>query len=274
MMAVAACSFALGALLVIPCSAPAMPARPGLESEARVRVQSLEQRARARPGDAGVRVDLALAYRSLSRLTGHAEWDGKAAAAVAAALAVSPADPEALAVKAWVQAAHHDFEGALVTASAAAKAAPASPWAWAVLADALTELGRYPEAVAAVEKMMARRPGAAAYSRAAHLRSLYGDAEGAIALMRMAVDATSPSDPEDRAWMLVMLGREHQAIGEHDAARRLYRQALEAVPGYHLATYHLADSLAATGQVGDAMAALEPLHAAKPSATISRTARR
>ena len=266
----ASAPFALGlaALLAAPFAAtPPAPARSGFETEALGRIARLEQRASAHPGDAAVRVDLAMEYRSLSRLSGRADWDAKAAAAVAAALAVSPADPQALTVKAWVQAANHDFEGAVVTAAAAADAAPASPWAWGVLADALTELGRYPEAVAAVEKMMARRPGAAAYSRAAHLRSLHGDSEGAIALMKMAVDATSPSDHEQRAWMLVMLGREHQVVGEHDAARRLYRGALLAVPGYHLATYHLADSLAATGQVEEALALLEPLHTANPMAT-------
>lgn len=266
MTASAPFALALAAFLAVPCAAT--PARPGvLEAELRGHIAQLEQRASERPGDAEVRVDLAMEYRSMSRLTGRAEWDEKAAAAVAAALAVSPADPQALTVKAWVQAARHDFEGAVVTASAAAAAAPASPWAWGVLADALTELGRYPEAVAAVEKMMARRPGAAAYSRAAHLRSLHGDAEGAIALMKMAVNATSPSEREQRAWMLVMLGREHQVIGEHDAARRLYRGALHAVPGYHLASYHLADSLAATGEVEEALALLEPLHSINPMAT-------
>ena len=256
---------AVAALTVFVSGASA--AGPSVEGEAIARVARLQERAIARPGDVAARVDLALECRSLARLTGRAEWEAKAAAAVNDALAVSPADPEALTVKAWVQAAGHDFEKAVVTASAATRAAPASPWAWGVLADALTELGRYPEAVDAVEKMMARRPGAAAYSRAAHLRSLHGDSDGAVSLMKMAVDATSPADREDRAWMLVMLGREHQVRGEHDQAQRLYREALRAVPGFHLATFHLADSLAATGRIEDAITALEPLHASTPSAT-------
>ena len=249
-----------------PASALAVPFRAGVEADALSRARALEERSAEHPRDPSARVDLALAYRALARLTGRAEWDVKAAIAVSSALALAPADPDALAVKAWVQAANHDFENAVLTAASVVKVAPRKAWAWGVLADGYVELGRYPEAVAAVEKMMANKPGGAAYSRAAHLRSLHGDSEGAVALMQMAVDATSPSDPEGRAWMLVMLGREHQSRGEHDVARINYRAALRIVPDYHLAVFHLADSLAAGGEIEPAIALLAPLHSAVPGA--------
>jgi tetratricopeptide (TPR) repeat protein len=241
-------------------------AAPASADALRQQIRTLEAQAEARPSDVRPWKGLAVAWRRLARLSGDAACDDKAWDALGVALRVDPHDYEALALKGWVQAARHDFEGAVVSARAAIAARPSDAWNHGVLTDALTELGRYGEAVAAVDRMMRLRPGVGSYTRAAHLRALHGDREGAIELMKMAVEASGPSDREGLAWCRVMLGLEYHARGDHDLARAQYRRALDVVPGYHLAVFHLAESLAATGELD---AAVETLRAAQPSAAVA-----
>lgn len=256
------------ALLILLLSS--LPVSPSPSARAieplRREVAALEAKAALAPRDPASWKDLTIGLRRLARSSGDATFEAKAWEAIASALALAPRDPEALALKAWVQAARHDFEGALIAARESVALAPRDSFGHAVLADALTELGRYPEAVTAVEAMMRLKPGAAAYSRAAHLRSLHGDREGAIRLMEMTVDASGAADPEALAWAHVMLGREHQGGGAHEVAQRHYRRALAIFPAYHLALFHLGDSLAAQGELRGARTAFEQLHAAAPTA--------
>ena len=67
---------------------------------------------------------------------------------------------------------------------------------YGLLGDALMEQGRLSEAAAAYQKMLDLKPFYQSYTRAAHIRWLKGDLPGAIAAMRLAIDAASPRDPE------------------------------------------------------------------------------
>lgn len=253
------------ALAAGPRLPPHLPQAPTSAEGLRGQVRTLEGRVASRPSDASAWKALAMAWRRLARLTGDPACDEKAWEAITAALEANPKDAETLALKGWIEAARHDFEGAVLSARAAIAARPEDAFGYGVLADALTELGRYPEAVSAVEQMMRRKPGAPAYSRAAHLRGLHGDREGAIRLMKMAVEAESAGDPEGLAWSLVMLGLEYQKGGDHTSARTQYQRALAVVPDYHLALFHRASSLAATGEIDAARAIVERLQVLTPS---------
>lgn len=259
------------ALLVLALSVPTpSPSLASASADAlREKIRTLEARAQEAPAEAKAWKALVVAWRGLARLSGDPACDDEAWKALSAALRAEPDDYEALALKGWVQAARHDFEGAVVSARAAMALRPGDAWNHGVLADALTELGRYDEAVAAVERMMRLRPGVGAYSRAAHLRAVHGDREGAIELMQMAVEASGPSDPEGLAWCRVMLGLELQGRGDHAAAREQYSRALEVAPGYHLALFHLAESQAATGELAAAIETLERLDSPQASASVA-----
>ena len=76
---------------------------------------------------------------------------------------------------------------------------------YALFGDVLMEQGKLDEAEQAYQKMMDQRPGPQAYSRAAHLRWLTGDVEGAIELMRIAVGSLAVEN-EDWAWFSTRLG--------------------------------------------------------------------
>jgi len=259
------------ALLILGLAVPAAPPilAPASADARRQKIRALEAQAQAAPSEVKVWKPLVVAWRELARLSGDPACDDEAWKALSSALQADPRDYEALALKGWVQAARHDFEGAVVSAEAAIALRPRDAWNHGVRADALTELGRYDEAVLAVDRMMRLRPGVGAYSRAAHLRALHGDREGAIELMKLAVEASSPSDPEGLAWCRVMLGLEYQGRGEHAAARAQYRRALAAAPGYHLALFHLAESQAATGELAAAIETLETLDTGRSSASVA-----
>jgi tetratricopeptide (TPR) repeat protein len=92
---------------------------------------------------------------------------------------------------------------------------------YGLLSDALMEQGRLGEAVDACQAMADLRPDLHSYSRAAHLRWLKGDLEGAIELMDMAVSAASPRDRETAAWVNTRLASYlFQTEALEEAARR------------------------------------------------------
>jgi tetratricopeptide (TPR) repeat protein len=147
--------------------------------------------------------------------------------------------------------ARHDFETALQFGERAVARAPARPAAHGVLIDALVELGRYEEAVAAAQRMVDLRPDLASFTRVAYLRELHGDVDGAISAMRRAIQAGPPSG-EATAWCEVQLGHLHFLIGDVEAAERAYASALERLPGYAHATAGLARVRAARGDLAGA----------------------
>ena len=77
---------------------------------------------------------------------------------------------------------------------------------YGLLGDALMEEGKLDDAVEAYQRMMNLKPDLRAYARAAHIRWLKGDPEGAIEAMQLAVSAASPSDAESAAWVNTRLG--------------------------------------------------------------------
>jgi len=134
-----------------------------------------------------------------------------------------------------------------------------SPFDHGLLGDALMEQGRLDEAAAAYQKMVDLRPGLESYGRAAHLRWLRGDLEGATALMRLAARGGGPRNAEPTAWAYSRLALYELQSGAFGRALQAVRNALELQPEY-------APALFAEGRVllakGEAAQALEPLSTA------------
>ncbi len=147
----------------------------------------------------------------------------------------------------------HDFRGALRLGREARELAPDSSSPYGVVGDALLELGRYDEAFAAFEKMVATKPTLAGYARIAYARELEGNRKGAIAAMRLALESAG-GIPEPTAWTLVELAKLEFGSGNVGSAERALRQALEIFPGYVHAGDQLARVLAAEGRQDAAIA--------------------
>jgi tetratricopeptide (TPR) repeat protein len=133
---------------------------------------------------------------------------------------------------------------------------------YGLLGDALMEQGRLTEAAAAYQKMIDIKPFYQSYTRAAHLRWLKGDLEGAIDLMQASVKAASPRDPESIAWAYSRLATYELQRGRLVDASRAAEAALRFVPDY-------AAALLAQGRVQ-----LAQVKRAEAVATLRRAAER
>jgi tetratricopeptide (TPR) repeat protein len=162
-------------------------------------------------------------------------------------------DADARRVLATVLASQHRFKDALAESQRAVALRPTDAWAYGVIADAHLELGNYDDGYAAIDRMLQLKPDAAAYARASYARELRGDLAGAIALMRMAGEATSAHDPEAHAWYLAQLGSLHLETGDVAAARRLFTHADTVFKGHPSAQLGL---VRAAIESGDATMAL------------------
>jgi tetratricopeptide (TPR) repeat protein len=101
-----------------------------------------------------------------------------------------------------------------------------------LLGDVLMEQGRVAEAAEAYQKMIDLKPFYQSYTRAAHLRWLRGDVAGAIDLMRAAVKAASPRDPESIAWAYARLAVYELQRGRLAEAGQMADASLRTVPEY------------------------------------------
>jgi tetratricopeptide (TPR) repeat protein len=103
---------------------------------------------------------------------------------------------------------------------------------YGLLGDALMEQGKLRDAVEAYQRMMNLKPDLRAYARAAHMRWLKGDLEGAIEAMELAVSAGSPSDAESSAWVNTRLAFYEFQTGRVDEAEQRCVLALSLQNNY------------------------------------------
>src|SRR5215470_3741534 len=124
-----------------------------------------------------------------------------------------------------------------------------------LLGDALIEQGKMDEAALAYQKMMDLRPGPQVYGRAASLRWLKGDTEGARAMMLMSAQAAGQT--ESAAWAWSKLAIFELQSGEIKSARQACDAAMRTQPDYAPALLALGRILLAENKNSEAVAALE-----------------
>lgn len=156
---------------------------------------------------------------SRARTRPDARAANQAEAAIQRALNLDRRAAKSWELLAWSEMSRHRFREALTALDRAQALAPHSAIGLGLRADAQVELGRYPEALATVQALLDRFPGLPAYSRAAHLRFLHGDTEGAIALMQNAAQAGRPRS-EEAAWVLLQLSDLQLQAGRVAAAEQ------------------------------------------------------
>jgi len=226
------------AVLALPTGAEAATASV---SPAERRIAAARTATEATPDRPGAWTELALALSRRARETSDPDFYRQGHAAALRALALAPDDFEALKARAWLLLGQHRFADALVVAERLNARAPDDVMVYGLLTDAYVELGRYPEAARSCQWMLDLRPGnLPALTRAAYLRELFGNPEGALELMTLALDQTPASEAEDRAWVLTQIGHLRLALGRTGDAESALNEALGSFPGYHYALGQLA----------------------------------
>ncbi|MFI6878106.1 tetratricopeptide repeat protein [Streptomyces sp. NPDC050400] len=242
--AVAACALALaltGGAVAIggsgsdPAPAAVAPAAPppghlgtaALDAS----VRSLQSHLRAQPKDFTSWATLGTAYVEQARTTGDPSRYAQADRALARSLRLHPRDNDtALAGRAALAAARHDFTHALSDARRALAVNPYSERALSTRVDALVELGRYAEAERAVDEADRRRPGIPVFTRFSYVAELRGDVPTAHHALTQAL--SSASSPGDVAYTATALGQLAFRQGDFGAALRHCGRALRADAGY------------------------------------------
>jgi len=210
-------------------------------SPAEQAVSAAQKVVAARPEKPDGYNQLALAFARRARETSDNAYYDKAEEAIVRSLKLSPDNFEALKMRAWVLLGKHEFRQALDLARTLNKRAPDDLFVYGFLTDANVELGNYKEAEEACQWMLDLRPGnIPAFTRAAYLRELFGDIEGALELMAKAYERTPPLEVEDRAWLLTQLGHLELLAGRNANAELMLQEALKLFPNYHYALANLA----------------------------------
>ncbi|MFN8224689.1 MAG: tetratricopeptide repeat protein [Gaiellales bacterium] len=225
-------------------------------------VRRLEQVVRRRP-EAAALTRLGFAYQVRWRETGDPSYLPQAETALTRAAKLGGETATTSLGLGSLALTRHDFRRALVLGRQAVAAAPYTPAAYGVVGDALLELGRYGEAFATFEKMVAIKPTLAGYARIAYARELRGDRAGALAAMKLALESAG-GVPEPSAWTLVEIAKLELGSGRPGRAGRAIRAAQTIFPGYPYAGEELARLLAAQGDLTGAIREARRASAAIP----------
>jgi tetratricopeptide (TPR) repeat protein len=210
-----------------------MPGGPRTTADGmRDRIAEMEARLREHPADAGAAILLADALLRQSRATANGRAANRAGDVLGSVLKDDPGQYDALRLLGAIHLSRHRFKDALEVARRARDERPQDAWNYGVMGDALVELGDYDAAFEAFDRMAALRPSADAYARVSYARELRGDLDGALAVMKMAEEATMAHDPEAKAWYTAHTGELYLKMGKVSEAEREYRRAVFLFPDY------------------------------------------
>jgi tetratricopeptide (TPR) repeat protein len=198
----------------------------GNESIATLQADLRERRSPARAAER-----LGYHFISRARLTNDPGYYTIAERAAACLDVFSANDPAGLLLRGHVLHQLHRFSEAEAVARTLVKQRE-FVLDYGLLGDVLMEQGRLPEAAEAYQKMVDLKPFYQSYTRAAHMRWLKGDLEGATALMQLAVKAASPRDPESIAWGYTRLAAYAAQASRVKDAEGFIDSALQHVPDY------------------------------------------
>ncbi|HSE32067.1 MAG TPA: tetratricopeptide repeat protein [Pyrinomonadaceae bacterium] len=200
---------------------------------------------------------LASAYMQKARETSDFAFNASADDAITRSLSVEADNYDALKLRAKLQLTYHRFAEALDTAHRAQRVRKDDNDVWGMITDALVELGDYPAAIDAAQKMIDLKPDSSSFARVSYLRSLHGDTIGAIQAMKAALKASDPNDAEGIAWCHVQLGNELMNSGKLQAAESQFDAALRIFSDHRLATEAKARARTAAGDLQTAVAIYE-----------------
>jgi tetratricopeptide (TPR) repeat protein len=222
----------------------------------------LEKKTQDSPNDPKAWAALGAGYVDHARVASDPTAYPKAQAALERALELDPNSWEALAASGALAAGRHDFTNALKFSEQALVFQPKSSFILGVIVDALTELGRYPEAVDAAQQMVDLRPNLSSYARVSYQRELHGDVPGAVAAMESALRASSSVG--NKTFALYHLGQLAWDQGDLDGAAANYQAAVELDPKAAQAMAGLGKVSAARGDFDAAIAQYEQATAIYP----------
>jgi tetratricopeptide (TPR) repeat protein len=184
---------------------------------------------------------LALALSRRARETSDVKFYAQGEEVLKKSFEISPDNFDGEKILVWLLLGKHEFAAARDEAKKLNQKMLDDVMVYGFLTDANIELGDYQEAEESAQLMLDLRPGnLPGLTRAAYLRELFGDIDGARDLMNMALQSTPPSQVEDAAWILTQMAHLDLAVGKTADAEKQVQHALTLFPDYHYALANLA----------------------------------
>ncbi len=192
------------------------------------------------PTDSKSQLRLAALYIQEARVTGnYAYYDVAAMKYINDVLNLDSLEFTGLVFKSLIYMSQHHFADGLAVAHKAQKVNPYNAYVYGLLVDGNVEMGNYDTAVYYADRMVSVRPDLTSYSRVSYLREIFGDYNGAIKAMQMAVQAGGAGD-EHTEWSRYQLANLYQKTGNYNKADTLYQLSLTVRPDYAYALAGLA----------------------------------
>lgn len=214
---------------------PELKERKGILGQAvewkdtKIKVSNLIKDLSAYPQDIKKRTQLLGIYVNEARVTGDPYYYQASNILADQILVMDPKNFEAKVLKSSVSMSMHQFEDGKKIAEEAMSLNPNNAYIFGMLVDANVELGNYNKAIEYSERMQSLRPSLESYARASYLREIYGDYDGAIKAMNLAVNAGRPGS-ESAEWARITLGDLYLNIGQPDSAKLIYQTVLQLRP--------------------------------------------
>jgi tetratricopeptide (TPR) repeat protein len=210
---------------------------------------------------------LALALSRRARETSDVKFYAQAEETLQKSFEIAPSNFDGERIRVWLLLGKHEFAAAREAAQKLNQRMPDDVMVYGFLTDANAELGNYGEAEKAAQLMLNLRPGnLPGITRAAYLRELFGDVDGSLELMSMALQSTPPGEVEDQAWILSQIGHLQLSGGRLGEAEKSLQRALILFPGYHYALQNLAKVRTGQKRYDDAVSLLRQRYQAAPHA--------
>lgn len=254
---------------------PFVPVDPASTDPADRSIALAQGRLRQVPSDPNAKKQLAGGFLQKVRETADPTYYVKVDGILATLGGAHSTDPEVLLLEGTLLLARHRFTQALAAGQGAVAGLPTTYSPYGIEVDADNELGRYDEALAATEKMVALRPELTSLSRVSYARELRGDLPGAIEAMEQAVtagqggaDALPGASPiesgENVAYVQTLLANLLLIQGNVAEADATYAAALTSFPGFAAARAGQASVLVARGRPAEAAAILADVVRTQP----------
>lgn len=261
---------ALLLMLVMALAAFAQTIAPSVEAKLSPAERSIAQANRLiekNPKNFEAYNALAMALSRRARETSDVKFYTLAEETLKKSFEISPDNFDGGRIRVWLLLGKHEFAAAREEALKLNKKMPDDVLVYGFLADANAELGNYEEAEKSAQLMLDLRPGnLPGITRAGYLREIFGDVDGALDLMNMALQSTAPSEVEDAAWILTQVAHLQLSVGKVADAEKNLQQALALFPGYHYALGNLAKVRIQQKRHDEAVQLLEQRYQAAPHA--------